>query len=167
MWSAKFGNDRFEYGQILKDMQTSLYEEEESKSWFERGDSIDDRNVQHTHKRDYIRKLTKEAKPAEKAVKGLQSMMWNLESKISNYHQQFEKTEQELISDMITLNRHELQKADMQKPTEYQTKLAEKADKLHSNEQELERLTADVTKAYSVILPFRNSQGIFHTTSNY
>ena len=32
-------------------------------------------------KRDYIRKLTKDAKQAEKAVKGLQSMMRHLESK--------------------------------------------------------------------------------------
>ena len=71
MWSAKFGKNRFEYGQILKDMHTSLYEEVGSKYGLERGDSIYGRNVQHLHKRDYIRKLTKEAKQAEKAVKGL------------------------------------------------------------------------------------------------
>ena len=48
MWSAKFGKDRFEYGKILKDMHTSLYEDVGSKYGLERGDSIDGRNVQHT-----------------------------------------------------------------------------------------------------------------------
>mgnify|MGYP001780488761 CR=1 FL=1 len=129
MWSAKFGKDRYEYGRILKEMHTSLYEDVGSKYGLERGDSIDGRNVQHLNKRDYIRKLTKEAKQAEKAVKGLQSMMRNLEA----------------------------QKADIQKLiAEYQTKLEDKTDKLHIKEQELERLTADVTKARSVVQPFRN-----------
>lgn len=157
MWSAKFGKNRYEYGQILRGMHTSLYEEVGSKYGLERGDSIDGRNLQHLHKRDYIRKLTKEAKQAEKAVKGLQSMMRHLESKIFSYNQQLEKVEQELASGRITLDRYEAQKADIQKLiAEYQTKLEDKADKLHSKEQELERLTADAAKARSVIQPFRN-----------
>ena len=155
MWSAKFGKDRYEYGRILKDMHTSLYDEVGSKYGLERGDSIDGRNVQHLNKRDYIRKLTKEAKQAEKAVKGLQSMMRNLESKIFKYRLQLEEAERELASGKITLDRYESQKADIQKLiAEYQTKLEDKADKLHA--KELERLTADATKARSVVQPFRN-----------
>ena len=65
MWSAKFGKSRYEYGRILREMHTSLYEEVGSKYGLERGDSIVGRNVQHLHKRDYIRKLAKEAKQAE------------------------------------------------------------------------------------------------------
>ena len=154
MWSAKFGKDRYEYGRILKDMHTSLYDEVGSKYGLERGDSIDGRNVQHLNKRDYIRKLTKEAKQAEKAVKGLQSMMRNLESKIFKYRLQLEEAERELASGKITLDRYESQKADIQKLiAEYQTKLEDKADKLHAKELELERLTADATKARSVVQP--------------
>lgn len=157
MWSAKFGKDRFEYGKILKDMHTSLYEDVGSKYGLERGDSIDGRNVQHLHKRDYIRKLTKEAKQAEKAVKGLQSMIRNLESKVFSYNQQLEKAEQELVSGRITLDRYETQKADIQKLiAEYQAKLEDKADKLHIKEQELEQLTEDAAKVRSVVQPFRN-----------
>lgn len=157
MWSAKFEKDRYEYGRILKDMHTSLYDEVGSKYGLERGDSIDGRNVQHLNKRDYIRKLTKEAKQAEKAVKGLQSMMRNLESKIFKYRLQLEEAERELASGKITLDRYESQKADIQKLiAEYQTKLEDKADKLHAKELELERLTADATKARSVVQPFRN-----------
>ena len=157
MWSAKFGKDRFEYGKILKEMHTSLYEDVGSKYGLERGDSIEGRNVQHLHKRDYIRKLTKEAKQAEKAVKGLQSMMGHLESKIFSYRLQLEETEKELASGRITLDRYEAQKADIQKLiAEYQAKLEDKTDKLHIKEQELERLTADAAKARSVIQPFRN-----------
>ena len=157
MWSAKFVKDRYEYGRILKDMHTSLYDEVGSKYGLERGDSIDGRNVQHLNKRDYIRKLTKEAKQAEKAVKGLQSMMRNLESKIFKYRLQLEEAERELASGKITLDRYESQKADIQKLiAEYQTKLEDKADKLHAKELELERLTADATKARSVVQPFRN-----------
>lgn len=157
MWSAKFGKNRFEYGQILKEMHTSLYEDVGSKYGLERGDSIDGRNVQHLHKRDYIRKLTKEVKQAEKAVKGLQSMMRHLESKISSYNQQLVKTEQELSSGKITLDRYEAQKTELKKLiTEYQTKLEDKVGKLHSKEQELEQLTKDAAKARSIVQPFRN-----------
>ena len=157
MWSAKFGKDRYEYGRILKDMHTSLYDEVGSKYGLERGDSIDGRNVQRLNKRDYIRKLPKAAKQAEKAVKGLQSMMRNLESKIFKYRLQLEEAERELASGKITLDRYESQKADIQKLiAEYQTKLEDKADKLHAKELELERLTADATKARSVVQPFRN-----------
>lgn len=157
MWSAKFGKDRYEYGRILKEMHTSLYEEVGSKYGLERGDSIEGRNVQHLRKRGYIRKLTKEAKQAEKAVKGLQSMMRNLESRIFSYRLQLEEAEKELASGKITLDRFEAQKADIQKLiAEYQAKLEDKTDKLHAKEQELERMTADATKARSVVQPFRN-----------
>ena len=157
MWSAKFGKDRYEYGRILKEMHTSLYEDVGSKYGLERGDSIDGRNVQHLNKRDYIRKLTKEAKQAEKAVKGLQSMMRHLESRIFKYRLQLEEAERELASGKITLDRYEAQKTDIQKLiAEYQAKLEDKTDKLHAKEQELERLTTDAAKARSVVQPFRN-----------
>ena len=157
MWSAKFGKNRYEYGRILREMHTSLYEEVGSKYGLERGDSIDGRNVQHLHKREYIRKLTQEAKQVEKAVKGLQTMMRHLESKIYSYNHQLEEAEKELASGRITLDRYEKQKADIQKLiAEYQAKLEDKADKLNEKEQELERLTRDVTKARSVVQPFRN-----------
>ena len=47
MWSAKFGKSRYEYGHILREMHTSLYEEVGSKYGLERGDSIEGRNVNH------------------------------------------------------------------------------------------------------------------------
>lgn len=157
MWSAKFGKSRYGYGHILREMHTSLYEEVGSKYGLERGDSIEGRNVSHLSKRDYIRKLAKDAKQAEKAVKGLQSMIRHLESKILSYNQQLEKAEQELASGKITLDRYESQKTDIQKLiAEYQNKLEEKAGKLHAKEQELEQLTKDAAKARSVVQPFRN-----------
>ena len=157
MWSAKFGKSCYGYGHILREMHTSLYEEVGSKYGLERGDSIEGRNVNHLSKRDYIRKLSKDAKQAEKAVKGLQSMIRHLESKILSYNQQLEKAEQELASGKITLDRYESQKTDIQKLiAEYQNKLEEKAGKLHAKEQELEQLTKDAAKARSVVQPFRN-----------
>lgn len=157
MWSAKFGKSRYGYGHILREMHTSLYEEVGSKYGLERGDSIEGRNVSHLSKRDYIRKLAKDAKQAEKAVKGLQSMIRHLESKILSYNQQLEKAEQELASGKITLDRYESQKTDIQKLiAEYQNKLEDKAGKLHAKEQELEQLTKDAAKARSVVQPFRN-----------
>lgn len=157
MWSAKFGKNRFEYGRILKEMHTSLYEDVGSKYGLERGDSIDGRNVQHLNKRDYIRKLTKEAKLAEKAVKSLQTMMRNLEAKINDYNRQLEKAEKELASGRMTLERYEEQKTDIRKLiAEYQSMLEDKADKFQEKEQELDRLTRDAAKARSVVQPFRN-----------
>lgn len=157
MWSAKFGKNRFEYGQILKEMHTSLYEDVGSKYGLERGDSIDGRNVQHLHKRDYIRKLTKEAKLAEKAVKGLQTMIQKLEAQIYNYQTQLEETDKSLASGQIELREYESRKSEILKQiSEYQSKLEDKSDKLHAKEQELEQLTKDAANARSVIQPFRN-----------
>lgn len=115
MWSAKFGKDRYEYGKILKDMHTSLYEEVGSKYGLERGDSIEGRNVMHLNKRDYIRKLTKEAKQAEKAVKGLQTMMRKLESQISSSQSQLEEIDKSLASGKMLLREYDFQKARIQK----------------------------------------------------
>ena len=157
MWSAKFGKDRFEYGRILREMHTSLYEEVGSKYGLERGDSIDGRNVQHLHKRDYIRKLTKEARQAEKAVKGLQTMIRKLEREMLAGRTRLKEIDEALASGKITLDKYEAQKTDIQKLiAEYQSKLDDKAGKLQVKEQELEQLTKDAAKVRSVVQPFRN-----------
>ena len=157
MWSAKFGKNRYEYGQILREMHTSLYEEVGSKYGLERGDSIDGRNVQHLHKREYIRKLTKEAKQAEKAVKGLQTMIRKLEREMLAGRNRLREIDEALASGKITLDKYEAQKTDIQKLiSEYQAKLDDKTGKLQIKEQELEQLTKDASKVRSVIQPFRN-----------
>ena len=157
MWSAKFGKDRYEYGRILREMHTSLYEEVGSKYGLERGDSIVGRNVQHLHKRDYIRKLAKEAKQAERAVKGLQTMIRKLEREMLAGRNLLKEIDEALASGKITLDKYEAQKTDIQKLiAEYQEKLEDKSNKLHAKEHELEQLTKDVAKARSVIQPFRN-----------
>ena len=157
MWSAKFGKNRFEYGRILREMHTSLYEEVGSKYGLDRGDSIDGRNVQHLHKRDYIWKLIKEAKQAEKAVKGLQTMIRKLEREMLTSRTRLKEIDEALASGKITLDKYEVQKADIQKLiSEYQVKLDDKTGKLQIKEQELEQLTKDTTKIRSVVQPFRN-----------
>ena len=110
MWSAKFGKNRYEYGRILREMHTSLYEEVGSKYGLERGDSIEGRRVSHLNKRDYIRKLTHEARQAEKAVKGLQSMIRRLEAQILNYKSQLDEVEEKLASGRITLDKYDARK---------------------------------------------------------
>ena len=157
MWSAKFGKSRYEYGHILREMHTSLYEEVGSKYGLERGDSIVGRNVQHLHKRDYIRKLAKEAKQAERAVKGLQTMIRKLEREMLAGRNRLKEIDEALASGKITLDKYEAQKTDIQKLiAEYQEKLEDKSNKLHAKEHELEQLTKDAAKARSVIQPFRN-----------
>ena len=157
MWSAMFGKNRYEYGHILREMHTSLYEEVGSKYGLERGDSIEGRNVSHLSKRDYIRKLAKDAKQAEKAVKGLQTMIRKLEREMLVGRNRLKEIDDALASGKITLDRYEAQKADIHKLiTEYQEKLEDKSNKLHAKEHELERLTKDAAKARSVIQPFRN-----------
>ena len=157
MWSAMFGKNRYEYGRILREMHTALYEEVGSKYGLERGDSIEGRNVQHLHKRDYIRKLAKEAKQAEKAVKGLQTMIRKLEREMLAGRNRLKEIDEALASGKITLDKYEAQKTDIQKLiAEYQSKLDDKAGKLQVKEQELEQLTKDAAKVRSVVQPFRN-----------
>ena len=157
MWSAKFGKTRYEYGRILREMHTSLYEEVGSKYGLERGDSIEGRNVSHLSKRDYIRKLSKDAKQAEKAVKGLQTMIRKLEREMLAGRNRLKEIDEALVSGKITLDKYEAQKTDIQKLiAEYQSKLDDKAGKLQVKEQELEQLTKDAAKVRSVVQPFRN-----------
>ena len=157
MWSAKFGKNCYEYGRILREMHTSLYEEVGSKYGLERGDSIEGRHISHLSKRDYIRKLTYEARQAEKAVKGLQSMIRRLEALNLNYKSQLDEVEEKLASGRITLNKYDTRKADLLKLiTEYQTKLDDKAVKLQAKELELDRMTRDMERAGRIAQPFRN-----------
>jgi len=157
MWSAKFGKSRYEYGHILREMHTSLYEEVGSKYGLERGDSIEGRHVSHLNKRDYIRKLTHEARQAEKAVKGLQSMIRRLEAQILNYKSQLDEVEEKLASGRITLDKYDARKTDLLKLiAEYQTKLDDKAGKLQAKEQELDRMTRDMEYVGRIAQPFRN-----------
>ena len=157
MWSAKFGKNCYEYGRILREMHTSLYEEVGSKYGLERGDSIEGRHVSHLNKRDYIRKLTHEARQAEKAVKGLQSMIRKLEAQIFNYKSQLDDVEEKLASGRITLDKYDARKADLLKLiAEYQTKLDDKAVKLQAKEQELEQMTKNIDRVGRLAQPFRN-----------
>ena len=101
--------------------------------------------------------MTKEAKQAEKAVKGLQTMMRKLELQISSSQSQLEEIDKSLASGKILLREYDFQKARIQKQiSEYQIKLEDKACKLHEKEQALSRLTKDLEMAGSVIQPFRN-----------
>ena len=110
-------------------------------------------------KRDYIRKLTHEARQAEKAVKGLQSMIRRLEAQILNYKSQLDEVEEKLASGRITLDKYDARKADLLKLiTEYQTKLDHKAVKLQAKEQELDRMIRDMERAGRIAQPFRNHQ---------
>ena len=157
MWSAKFGKNRYEYGRILREMHTSLYEEVGSKYGLERGDSIEGRHVSHLSKRDYIRKLTHEARQAEKAVKGLQSMIRRLEAQILNYKSQLDEVEEKLASGRITLDKYDARKAGLLKLiAEYQMKLDDKAVKLQAKEKGLEKMTKNIDRVGRVAQPFRN-----------
>ena len=157
MWSAKFGKDRYEYGRILKEMHTSLYEEVGSRYGLERGDSIEGRTVRHLSKRDYIRKLTREARQAENAIKGLQSMIRNLEAQIHLSRKQLEKMDSALASGKMELKEYQEQKAALeQQLSDCEAKLEDKAGKLHEKEQSLERLSHDLEQVGSVVQPFRN-----------
>ncbi len=102
-------------------------------------------------------KLTYKAKQAEKAVKGLQTMIRKLEREMLAGRNRLKEIDEALASGKITLDRYEVQKADIQKLiAEYQERLEDKSNKLHAKEHELEQLTKDAAKARSVIQPFRN-----------
>ena len=104
-----------------------------------------------------ICELSKDAKQAEKAVKGLQTMIRKLEREMLAGRNRLKEIDEALASGKITLDRYEAQKADIQKLiAEYQEKLEDKSNKLHAKEQELEQITKDAAKARSVIQPFRN-----------
>ena len=72
-------------------MHTSLYDEVGSKYGLERGDSIVGRNVQHLHKRDYIRKLTNDAQKAD-----IQKLIAEYQEKLEYKSNKLHAKEQEL-----------------------------------------------------------------------
>ena len=74
-------------------MHTSLYDEVGSKYGLERGDSIVGRNVQHLHKRDYIRKLTNDAQKAD-IQKLIAEYQEKLEDKSNKLHAKEHELEQ-------------------------------------------------------------------------
>ena len=114
-------------------------------------------NCRFSLKKRSLSKLTYKAKQAEKAVKGLQTMIRKLEREMLAGRNRLKEIDEALASGKITLDRYEVQKADIQKLiAEYQERLEDKSNKLHAKEHELEQLTKDAAKARSVIQPFRN-----------
>ena len=114
-------------------------------------------NCRFSLKKRSLSKLTYKAKQAEKAVKGLQTMIRKLEREMLAGRTRLKEIDEALASGKITLDRYEAQKADIQKLiAEYQEKLEDKSNKLHAKKQEVEQLTKDAAKARSVIQPFRN-----------
>ena len=84
-------------------------------------------------------------------------MIRKLETQIYNYQTQLEEIDRSLASGQIALREYESRKSEILKQiSEYQSKLENKADKLHSKELELEQITKDAAKVRSVVQPFRN-----------
>ena len=147
----------FEYGQILKEMHTSLYEEVGSKYGLDRGDSIDGRYVQHLGKRDYIRKLNKDIHQSERAIKGLKSMLTNLQTQIEERQKQLEDLEGKLRSGKIHLQDYEDERKSLQRQiVDLHNKVYDKMAAIGRKESELAKLTKEVDAVSSVIQPFRN-----------
>lgn len=102
-------------------------------------------------------KLTKEAKLAEIAAKGLQTMTRRLEAQIFRSQSQLEEIEKSLASGKIALQEYEIQKTRIQKQiSEYQSKLEDNACKLQEKEQELEQMTKNIDRVGRVAQPLRN-----------
>ena len=115
-------------------------------------------NCRFSLKKRSLSKLTYKAKQAEKAVKGLQTMIRKLEREMLAGRTRLKEIDEALASGKITLDKYEAQKTDIQKLiAEYQSKLDDKAGKLQVKEQELEQLTKDAAKVRSVVQPFRKS----------
>ena len=99
-------------------------------------------NCRFSLKKRSLSKLTYKAKQAEKAVKGLQTMIRKLEREMLAGRNRLKEIDEALASGKITLDRYETQKSDIQKLiAEYQVKLEDKSNKLHAKEQELEQIT--------------------------
>ena len=157
MWSAMFGKNKYEYGQILKEIHTSLYEEVGNKYGLDRGDSIDGRKVQRLGKCDYIRKLNKDIQQSEKAIKGLKTMLANLQTQIEERQKQLENLDGKLRSGKIHLQDYEDERKSLQRRiVDLHNKIYDKMTAIGRKESELAKLTKEVDAISSVIQPFRN-----------
>lgn len=157
MWSAKFGKNPYEYGKILREMHTSLYEEVGCKYGLDRGDSVQGRDVQHMHKRDYVRSIIKEVKKAEKTVKSLHTMIRNLQNQVFHYNMDLEKLKKELNSGKLELSEYNKRTTEIKaRLTDCQNKLNDKSTMLSSKQEELEKLTKDVERVSVLSQPFKN-----------
>ena len=174
MWSAKFGKNIYEYGKILRDMHTSLYEEVGKKYGLERGDSVRGRDVKHLNKTEYIRKLNKEIKEKEKAIKGLQTMISNLEKERANLNRESDNLKWELMMKKGNAKQIEERKAAIERDLEeVKQKINDKNQKLISVEkelfhkqEELDSMSADVKKAYHQKAYTKRWRVIHHTKNH-
>lgn len=157
MWSAKFGKNKFEYGSILREMHTSLYEEVGSKYGLERGDSVDGRNVQHLNKCNYICELSKEQRRVEKEIKGLKTIKFNLEIELSDLSQDLKNLEVRLEKGEVALCDYQDEKAMIEEWIhDRQRKIEDKESKLLLKEKELDLLLKDISNVHSADQPFKN-----------
>jgi chromosome segregation ATPase len=150
-------------------MHTSLYEEVGKKYGLERGDSVRGRDVKHLNKTEYIRKLNKEIKEKEKAIKGLQTMISNLEKERANLNRVSENLNWELMMKKGNTKQIEERKAAIERDLEeVKLKINDKNEKLISVEkelfhkqEELDSMSADVKKAYTIRKPIQSVGGSY------
>ncbi len=126
MWSAKFGKNKYEYGSILKEMHTSLYEEVGSKYGLERGDSVEGRNI---HIEAEMQMFSDELKILEKDLAAGRVVLAEYQNKKA------------CIEDLIQ---------------DCQERLDDKETKLMIKQQELDSLLKDIQNIHSVNRPFKN-----------
>ena len=163
MWSAQFGKDKYSYGQILKEMHTSLFKEVGIKYGLERGDSIEGRDVRHLSKRDYIRKLQSEIKQAEKAIKGLQTMIENTENELRDKQQQLERLKDALSKGRLDLDEYRIEEERLKRQIrEREIQIHDKTVKLHEKKLTLDQISKELESANTVLQPFKNHKIEFH-----
>jgi len=157
MWAAKFGKNPHEYGEILREMHTSLHDEVNEKYGLDRGDSVIGRNVHHLNKKDYVRNLEKEARKAEKALKSLQTMIGNAQTEIAKQESVLSNIKDEVATGLLDAAEVEAKKAAAIKIIqEKEALIADKEAKIAQTKSYLTKLINDAKLAGAFTGGFRN-----------
>lgn len=156
-WSSKFGKDGTSYGNILREMHTSFYEEVGQKYRLERGDSVVGRNVKHLSKKKYLEQLEREIIQKEKALKGLTSMIVNAEKTIAVQRELIEQLKLDVASGKISAEEARLKIDAAQRTIEEKEQvIKDKNSKIDSANVELDTLTRNVETVRQIMTPYRN-----------
>lgn len=156
-WSSKFGADGTEYGNTLREMHTSFYEEVGQKYGLERGDSVIGRNVKHLSKKQYLAQLEREVIQKERTLKSLTTMVSNAERTIAEKEQTIKLLQQEEAEGRISvIEARQLIKEAQDVIAEKQNLIEDKNSKISEKSRELDALTSEVSKARQVVMPYRN-----------
>mgnify|MGYP005916930157 CR=1 FL=1 len=143
-----FGKDKYDGQKRLTELHTD-YHEQIGKLWgFDRGDDTSGRDVHHKSKAEYFGELNQEIKKAETRLKGLQTMIVNLETEKKVIEAEIQQIQTDIDNGKGDIKAQQIRLLELNKKTDsIDEKIRDKQEKLLEADRKLSVIRANTHRS--------------------